>query len=284
MNLKLIVFLIVGIVRIGLSQSYFLNISLGNSLHVDNTNKQEQNFLLSDNSNLKIATNGSRFDFFSFTNLNLGISINKILNERSIIELKLLNDGANMNLYSTYATAQPSTVNFINVTGNSIKFSYSIYNFSFRYNFLLNSTKSASTYQGIKTKVFLLSAIDIFTPSFNALLNKSGSIYGIESISYSSANGLNKIDVTYTIKNSNRISFRPCFGLSMKIIKKNKSLFNLQTYWGFNALHNLAEGFVSVYENNLFVAERKYKLTASAWYFNISKDITFKKKSKPKNR
>lgn len=284
MNGKFIFFLILGMVQIGLSQSYFFNISVGNSLNIDYTNKQEHTFLFSDNSNLKVATNGNKFDFLSFTNFNLGISLNKILNERNIVELKLLNDVAYMNLYPSYATSQPSTANFINVTGNSIKFGYSIYNFSLRYNFLLNSRRSVSAYQGIKTKVFFFSSIDVFTPSFNALQNKSGSVYGYDAISYNSANGLNKIDVNFTLKNINRLSFRPCLGLTLKIIKKDKALFNLQTYWGFNSLHNLAEGFVSVYENNVFIAERKYQLTTSAWYFNISKDISFKKKLNQKNR
>lgn len=262
----------------GLSQLYFLNFSVGNSFNLDNINTNEKNILLSDNSNLRVATNKNKLDFLSFSNLNIGVSINRKLNQRHIIELKFLNDVAYLNLYFSYAASQPNTANFVNVTGYTTKFGYDFSNFSLRYNFSLTPHEKALTYQGIKTKVFLFTSIDVLTPSFNALLNPSGSIYGIDGISYYSANGLKKIDVNYTITNINRVSFRPCIGLTLKVVRKNKPLFNLQTYWGFNSLQNLAEGHVNVYEDNVLVIESKYKLTTTAWYFNISKDIYLKKK------
>ena len=116
------------------------------------------------------------------------------------------------------------------------------------------------------------------TPTFNATLNKSGSVYGNDGISYNSANGLKEIEVIVNVKNRNIISFRPCVGLTLKVFKKNKALFNLQTFWAFSSLQSLAYGFVNVYEDKVLVSELQYKLTTAGWYFNISKDIYFKKK------
>lgn len=282
MKKKVVILLVIGIVQNGLSQLYFLNFSVGNSFNFDNLNHNEKSIPLSDNDNLRVVTNKNRLEFFSFSNLNLGFSINRKINEQNILELKFLNDYAYLNLYFNYTTAEPATANFINATNYSSKFAYSIYNLSFRYNLLLNSSDKSSGYLGIRTKLFLFSSIDVIMPSFNALLNHSGSIYGNDGISYYSANGQRKIDVTYNIMNINRVSVRPCLGLTLKVIRKNKHLFNFQTYWGLNSLQNLAEGTVKVYENNVLIKEEKYNLTTTAWYFNISRDFHFKKRSSSK--
>jgi hypothetical protein len=270
--------------QVGLSQLYFMNFSIGNSLNLDNVNSKEKNVLFSDNSNLLIATNKNKLDFYGFYSLNIGISINYKINKSSIIELKFLNDYAYLNFNFIYANSQQNYPDFINISSYTGKFDHSIYNFSFRYNCLLNSSIKTRDYQGIKTRVFLFTSLDVLTPTYNQMINKSGSVYGIDGFGYESANNLKKIGVIYGIANINRISFRPCIGLTLKVIKKNKALFNLQTYWGFNGLQDLSQGFVKVYENNSLVLDSKYKPTTTAWYFNISKDIELKKKTKSKNK